>query len=175
MQDVLKQLAIDGRLLLFQIVAFLITWAALKVFLFDRLRAHLAARRGEEERLRADTATRKKDVESASATLAARQAEIDKAAYDLVQQEVRVGVKRKADAVAAAQDRARELLVKRRAEVGAEHDRLLEHWREEMVDFAVLLAGQLLDRKLDLAKQRPVAKAAIIPQVERAGGGGGAS
>jgi len=172
-QDVLKQLAIDGRLLLFQIVAFLITWAALKVFLFDRLRRHLAARQGEEQHLRAGVGMRKKDVEAASARLAAKQAEIEKAAYELVQQEVRVGVKRKADAVAAAQEKAREQLLERRAQLALEHGGALEGRREDIVDFAVFIAGHVLDRKLEAGKLRPVAEATVAPRLSRMAEGAG--
>jgi F0F1-type ATP synthase membrane subunit b/b' len=165
--EVIKQLGIDGRLLAFQIVAFLITWALLKVLLFDRLRAHLAARRADEGQKRSAVELRRKEVDQAASKADARLAEIEKAAYERAQTEVRAGLKRKADAVAAAQDQARDILARTRVDVEKEHDRSLEGLQEQIAELAVFVASHVLERKLEGRELLRVAEAAVPSDLGR--------
>jgi F-type H+-transporting ATPase subunit b len=148
--DVLHAIGIRWQLLLMQLVGFLIVYRlVLKPFLFDRIHKVLADRAAEEERQRHAIAASKKEYDAAGARLGTRQAEIEKQAYERTQTEVRAGLKRKADHVTAALDRARDEMGVARAGLRRAREESLANLRKDVVSIALFAAGRACGRKVE--------------------------
>lgn len=161
MGAILHEIGIRWQIVLIQLTGFLITFLILKKLLFERVLAHLAARQAEEERRRHDIEAARKELESAEAKLRARLAELEKQAYEQTQAEVRAGLKRKADLLQEAQDRAQADLSRVRAEVAAERRGALARIERDIRELALFTAGQALGKRLEGGKYAEAAARAV--------------
>lgn len=166
MGDILRSIGIRWQLVLTQLIGFLIVLAILKTLLFDRIHKVLADRAAEEERRRHAIAAAKKEYEAAKARLEARVAEIEKQAYEQTQAEVRAGLKRKADLVSEALDKAREEVTVARAAIAAAHAKALASLSKDVVSLTLYVASRVSDRKLEgstaLASRSELEVAALL-------------
>lgn len=161
MGEILKAIGIRGQLVAVQLAGFLITLVILKILLFERVSRFVAARKKDEEGLGHEVAAARKELEAAEARLRARQAETEKQAYELIQAEVRAGLKRKADLVEAAHAKAQAELARVRASVVEERAKALSHLEKDVVDLGLLMAAGATKKKLDQAKYAAVAERAV--------------
>ncbi len=169
--DVLHDLGIRGPLVALQILGFLLTFAVLKLLLFDRVRRQLAARAADEARGQKEIAAGRQGAAAAEAVLRERQAEIEKEAYERTQTEVRTGLKKKADLVAEAHDQAHAALLASQETLAAERQSALGGLGREVADLALLAASQaMLGRKLEEHRWRAVAERATRASAEEATG-----
>jgi F-type H+-transporting ATPase subunit b len=160
-ESILHQIGVRWPVLLLQLLGFLIMFAILKFLLFDRVRRFMAAREEEERRERHELEAARKHLEAAEAKLKSRIAEVEKQAYEQTQAEVRAGLKRKADIVQEAQDRARAELERARSSVAAERAKGLERLKGDVADLAVFVASQAMGRKLETTSAMALAERSI--------------
>jgi hypothetical protein len=98
-----EQLGIFPNLVVANAIIFLFVFLVLKVILFDRVRAHMAARDEELSGLHKTVQAHVDERKESEGALAAVKAKLDAACYEETQKQVREGVLRKASAIQAAQ------------------------------------------------------------------------
>jgi F-type H+-transporting ATPase subunit b len=140
--SILNSIGIRWQLVLLQLIAFLLVFKLiLKPILFGRVQRVLDERAHEEEHLRSAIAAARKEQEAAKAKAEAKNAEVEKQAYEQAQAEVRAGLKRKADAVAAAMERSRAEVNQARVGFAKEHEEALAKLRADVADLALFVAA----------------------------------
>jgi F-type H+-transporting ATPase subunit b len=144
--DILYELGLRWQLVAAQLVGFLLVFAILKTFLFERVDEAMAERAKEEERRSGALATARKETETTRGKLAARDAEIAKQAYEIAQTEVRAGTKKKAEVSAAANEAARVALVKNREALAREYQESVATLKKDVETMALMVVGKALER-----------------------------
>jgi F-type H+-transporting ATPase subunit b len=154
--DVLKSLGIEWQVLLLQIVAFGLVFAALKVFAFkplgailrqraDEVRDHLSeaeSQAAEQERLRQDLEERLRHIHEEG------RAEVSKAVAEA--REIREQM------LAEARAEAERFVSRAEAEIENRRRTALKEMRDRMADLAVLAAGKAIGSALDERAHRRV-------------------
>lgn len=152
--DMLAGLQIYIPLVIANLVVFLLFFAIIRRVLFERVRAHMVARRAELAQGRAEVAKLEVERDAARAALAAEQATLDKLAYERTQEQVRKGLERKAEAVQRAQDASQERVRDVRRQCAAEEGQALMEGRDVIRDLALEMvriasAGTLEPRSIE--------------------------
>lgn len=152
--DVLHAIGIDPNRLLQQAVNFGILLLLLQMFLYKPVLKMLGERK---ERIRQGL----EDAEKAKASLLGAQAEYDrrmgearKDAQAVMAQATQAADKAREEILAEARIEAQKVVEKAREEIEYERKRVLAELRQEVASLAVLAAGRVINRELDVNAHR---------------------
>jgi F-type H+-transporting ATPase subunit b len=142
-------LTVEGGLMFWTIVVFLILLAILKKFAWPAILGAVEAREQALERQLAEAA---RDREQAAALLAEHQkliAEAKSQAHAILAESRNVAEKDRALAIEKTRQEQDELLARARREIGAERERAVAELRREAVDLSLAAASKLIQKRLD--------------------------
>jgi F-type H+-transporting ATPase subunit b len=142
-------LTVEGGLMFWTIVVFLLLLAILKKFAWPAILGAVEAREAALERQLAEAA---RDREQAAALLAEHQkliAEAKSQAHAIIIEAKDVAEKDRALAIEKTRQEQEELLARARREIGAERDRAVAELRREAVDLSLAAASRLIEKRLD--------------------------
>ena len=142
-------LTVEGGLMFWTIVIFLLLLAVLKRFAWPAILGAVEAREQALERQLAEAA---RDREQAAALLAEHQKLIGDAksqAHGIIVEARSVAEKDRALAIEKTRQEQEELLARARREIGAERDRAVAELRREAVDISLAAATKLIEKRMD--------------------------
>ena len=149
-------LTVEGGLMFWTIVIFLLLLAVLKRFAWPAILGAVEAREQALERQLAEAA---RDREQAAALLAEHQKLIGDAksqAHGIIVEARGVAEKDRALAIEKTRQEQEELLARARREIGAERDRAVAELRREAVDISLAAATKLIEKRLDAETDRKI-------------------
>ena len=142
-------LTVDGGLMFWTIVVFLLLLAILRKFAWPAILGAVEAREQALERQLAEAA---RDREQAAALLAEHQkliADAKAQAHGIIVEARGVSEKERAFAMEKTRQEQEELLARARREIGAERDKAVADLRREAVDLSLAAASRLIEKRLD--------------------------
>ena len=142
-------LTVEGGLMFWTIVVFLLLLAILKRFAWPAILGAVEAREQALERQLAEAA---RDRELAAAMLAEHQkllAEAKTQAHAILVEARNVSDKERAHAIEKTRQEQEELLERARREIAEERDRAVAELRREAVDISLAAASRLIEKRLD--------------------------
>jgi F-type H+-transporting ATPase subunit b len=142
-------LTVEGGLMIWTIVVFLLLLAILRKFAWPAILGAVEAREQALERQLAEAA---RDREQAAALLAEHQklvAEAKAQAHAIIVEARGVSERERALAIEKTRQEQEELLARARREIGAERDRAVAELRREAVDLSLAAASRLIEKRLD--------------------------
>ena len=142
-------LTVEGGLMFWTIVIFLLLLVVLKRFAWPAILGAVEAREQALERQLAEAA---RDREQAAALLAEHQKLIGDAksqAHGIIVEARSVAEKDRALAIEKTRQEQEELLARARREIGAERDRAVAELRREAVDISLAAATKLIEKRMD--------------------------
>jgi F-type H+-transporting ATPase subunit b len=142
-------LTVEGGLMFWTIVVFLVLLAILKKFAWPAILGAVEAREQALERQLAEAA---RDREQAASLLAEHQklvAEAKSQAHAILAEARNVAEKDRALAIEKTRQEQDELLARARREIGAERERAVAELRREAVDLSLAAASKLIQKRLD--------------------------
>ncbi len=142
-------LTVEGGLMFWTIVIFLLLLGVLKRFAWPAILGAVEAREQALERQLAEAA---RDREQAAALLAEHQKLIGDAksqAHGIIVEARSVAEKDRALAIEKTRQEQEELLARARREIGAERDRAVAELRREAVDISLAAATKLIEKRMD--------------------------
>jgi F-type H+-transporting ATPase subunit b len=149
-------LTVEGGLMFWTIVIFLLLLAVLKRFAWPAILGAVEAREQALERQLAEAA---RDREQAAALLAEHQKLIGDAksqAHGIIVEARSVAEKERALATEKTRQEQEELLARARREIGAERDRAVAELRREAVDISLAAATKLIEKRMDADTDRKI-------------------
>lgn len=149
-------LTVEGGLMFWTIVIFLLLLAVLKKFAWPAILGAVEAREQALERQLAEAA---RDREEAAALLAEHQkliADAKSQAHGIIVEARSVAEKDRALAIEKTRQEQEELLARARREIGAERDRAVAELRREAVDISLAAATKLIEKRLDAETDRKI-------------------
>jgi F-type H+-transporting ATPase subunit b len=149
-------LTVEGGLMFWTIVIFLLLLAVLKRFAWPAILGAVEAREQALERQLAEAA---RDREQAAALLAEHQKLIGDAksqAHGIIVEARSVAEKDRALAIEKTRQEQEELLARARREIGAERDRAVAELRREAVDISLAAATKLIEKRMDADTDRKI-------------------
>jgi F-type H+-transporting ATPase subunit b len=147
-------LTVDGGLMFWTIVVFLLLLAILKKFAWP---AVLGAVEAREKALEEQLAEAERNRAEAAALLAEHKkliAEAKAQAHGIIVEARTVAEKERALAMEKTKQEQEELLARARREIAAERDRALQDLRREAVDLSLAAASKLIGDRLDSETDR---------------------
>ncbi len=147
-------LTVEGGLMIWTVVVFLILLAVLRRFAWPAILGAVEAREQALERMLADAA---KDREQAATLLAEHQKLIGEAktqAHGIIVEARGIAEKERALAMEKTRQEQEELLDRARREIRDERDRAVAELRREAVDLSLAAASRLIERRLDAETDR---------------------
>lgn len=147
--ELLDQLGINLKVLVVQIVAFILLFWILKKFLFGRIVGHLQSRSDEIKNTFAKIEADKTEIERLTKEYQDKLANIEKEAYAKFQEAAKKGVELKNEILQQAQQQAQKELEKARAEIEREKDKAKLELRQEVVKLSLIIAEKLVDATMD--------------------------
>ena len=142
-------LTVEGGLMFWTIVVFLLLLAILRKFAWPAILGAVEAREQALERMLAEAAAER---EQAAALLAENQKLIGEAksqAHAIIVEARGISEKERALAVEKTRQEQEELLARARREIGAERERAVAELRREAVDLSLAAASRLIEKRLD--------------------------
>lgn len=142
-------LTVEGGLMIWTIVVFLLLLAILRKFAWPAILGAVEAREQALERQLAEAA---RDREQAAALLAEHQkliAEAKAQAHGIIVESRGVAEKDRALAIEKTRHEQEELLARARREIAAERDKAVADLRREAVDLSLAAASRLIEKRLD--------------------------
>jgi F-type H+-transporting ATPase subunit b len=149
-------LTVEGGLMFWTIVIFLLLLAVLKRFAWPAILGAVEAREQALERQLAEAA---RDREQAAALLAEHQkliADAKSQAHGIIVEGRSVAEKDRALAIEKTRQEQEELLARARREIGAERDRAVAELRREAVDISLAAATKLIGKRMDAETDRKI-------------------
>jgi len=149
-------LTVEGGLMFWTIVIFLLLLAVLKRFAWPAILGAVEAREQALERQLAEAA---RDREQAAALLAEHQKLIGDAksqAHGIIVEARSVAEKDRALAIEKTRQEQEELLARARREIAAERDRAVAELRREAVDISLAAATKLIEKRMDADTDRKI-------------------
>ena len=149
-------LTVEGGLMFWTIVIFLLLLVVLKRFAWPAILGAVEAREQALERQLAEAA---RDREQAAALLAEHQKLIGDAksqAHGIIVEARSVAEKDRALAIEKTRQEQEELLARARREIGAERDRAVAELRREAVDISLAAATKLIEKRMDADTDRKI-------------------
>lgn len=147
--DILTDLGINFRVLLVQIIAFLILFWVLNKFLFSKIGSFLETRSQEINKKFEDMDRSKKEFDKLKEDYSSRLVEIEKEAQQKIQEAVKEGVKLKNDIVLQAQDQAQKEVQRAREEIRVEKEKAIIEIREHVVDLTLKATEKLVSQTMN--------------------------
>ncbi len=160
-------LTVEGGLMLWTIVVFLLLLAILKRFAWPAILGAVEAREQALERQLAEAAH---DREQAAAILAEHQkliAEAKTQAHAIIVEARSVADKDRAHAIEKTKEEQEELLARARREIAAERDRAVAELRRDAVDVSLAAASKLIEKRLDGETDRKLVQDFLVTLDER--------
>ncbi|MBA3318285.1 MAG: F0F1 ATP synthase subunit B [Gemmatimonadales bacterium] len=160
-------LTVEGGLMLWTIVVFLLLLAILKRFAWPAILGAVEAREQALERQLAEAAH---DREQAAAILAEHQkliAEAKTQAHAIIVEARSVADKDRAHAIEKTKAEQEELLARARREIAAERDRAVAELRRDAVDVSLAAASKLIEKRLDGETDRKLVQDFLVTLDER--------
>ncbi len=160
-------LTVEGGLMLWTIVVFLLLLAILKRFAWPAILGAVEAREQALERQLAEAAH---DREQAAAMLAEHQkliAEAKTQAHAIIVEARSVADKDRAHAIEKTKAEQEELLARARREIAAERDRAVAELRRDAVDVSLAAASKLIEKRLDGETDRKLVQDFLVTLDER--------
>jgi len=142
-------LTVEGGLMFWTIVVFLVLLAVLKKFAWP---AVLGAVEAREKALEEQIAAAQRDREEAATLLAEHRKLVSDAkaqSHGMVVEARQLAEKERAVAMEKTKQEQEELLARARREIGAERDRAVADLRREAVDLSLAAASKLVGQRLD--------------------------
>lgn len=149
-------LTVEGGLMFWTIVVFLVLLAVLKKFAWP---AVLGAVEAREKALEEQLAAAERDRAEAAALLAEHRklvAEAKAQAHGMVVEARQLAEKERAVAMEKTKQEQEELLARARREIAAERDRAVADLRREAVDLSLAAASKLVGQRLDGEADRKI-------------------
>jgi len=149
-------LTVEGGLMFWTIVIFLLLLVVLKRFAWPAILGAVEAR---EQALEHQLAEAARDREQVAALLAEHQKLIGDAksqAHGIIVEARSVAEKDRALAIEKTRQEQEELLARARREIGAERDRAVAELRREAVDISLAAATRLIEKRMDADTDRKI-------------------
>lgn len=147
--ELFDQLGINPKVLIVQIIAFVLLFWVLKKFLFGRIAEHLQSRSDEIKNTYAKIEAGKVEIERLTKEYQDKLANIEKEAYAKFQEAAKKGVELKNEILQQAQEQSRKELEKARAEIEREKEKAKLELRQEVVRLSLAVAEKLVDATMD--------------------------
>ncbi len=148
-QDILTDLGINPKVLLVQVIAFLVLFWVLNKFLFSRIGNYLQTRSDEIKKKFDEMEQSKKDFDRLKEEYNNRQSQIEREVQAKVQEAVKEGIKLKNDIVAQAQSQAQKEIERAREEIHVEKEKAIIEIREKVVDLTLQATQKLVMKTMD--------------------------
>lgn len=134
-----------------QLINTLILFLILKKFLFERVRAMIAARENEVEKIYTDAADAKAEAERLQAEYAASIAGAKAEAERIVKDAHKTAQQRSDELLAEARDEAGAMLAKAETDIAREKKKAVNEIKDEISDLALQIAEKVVDREINAA------------------------
>jgi len=147
--SIFEQLGIDPKLILVNIIGFVILLAILKKFLYGPVTQMLETRREEIAASYTAAEAEKAKMEELRADYERRLADIESEARQRMQETVKEAQGLREHLLDEARANADKILSRAEAEIGREREKVLEELRREVVDLTIGAATRLVGESLD--------------------------
>ncbi len=154
MEDLIHKLGIEWKLLLAQIVNFVILFLVLKKFLYKPLINLMNRRR---DRIIEGLEKAKKGEEEFQKIQEMRErelAKIQKEAEALIQKAREIGDKKQQEILTEAEEKTRKIVEEARGRIEIEKEKMLKEVRQDIADLVINATEKVLEEKIDEEKER---------------------
>ena len=154
MEDLIHKLGIEWKLLLAQIVNFVILFLVLKKFLYKPLINLMNRRR---DRIIEGLEKAKKGEEEFQKIQEMRErelAKIQKEAEALIQKAREIGDKKQQEILTEAEEKTRKIVEEARVRIEIEKEKMLKEVRQDIADLVINATEKVLEEKIDEEKER---------------------
>lgn len=156
MAELINKLGVDWRLLLAQVVNFLLLFWLLKRFAFKPLGEFLDKRQRAIQKGLDDAKKLEEEREQLRTLLAILRAKAQREAEVLLQEARAKGVKEYDAIMAKAQEKLNEFSEKARLELAREKDRSLQEAKKELASLVIAATERVLQERVDEKKDRGI-------------------
>jgi F-type H+-transporting ATPase subunit b len=161
MGDLIHKLGIEWKLLLAQIVNFVILFLVLKKFLYRPL-INLMNRRREKIIDGLEKARRGEEEFAKIAELKERElAKIQKEAEGLIQKAKEIGDKKQQEILKEAEEKTKKIVEEARGRIEIEKEKMLTEVRQDIVGLVINATEKILKEKIDAEKEKKLINEAI--------------
>lgn len=157
MDQVIDALGINPKVLLVQIIAFLLIFWILKKFLFTRIQEYMKSRSEEIKNTFTKIEKDKEEIERLTKEYQQKLAEIEKTAYDKIQQAIKEGISAKSEILKEAHEQSQKTLEKARDEIEREKQKAILELRKEVITLSLEVAEKLIDAPIMDEQKRGLA------------------
>ena len=161
MSELISQLGIDWRLLLAQVVNFLLLFWLLKRFAFGPLQKFLAKRQQEIKQGLDDAAKAQQDREELKVLRAQLTAKAQQEAQKIIGEARAKGASDYDSLMKQAEAKVQALATKARAQLIQEKDEMMRQAKGELGQLVMMAAQKLLHEKMDEKKDREIVEKAL--------------
>lgn len=161
MDELIRQLGVEWKLLLAQIVNFVILFLVLKKFLYKPLINLMNKRR---EKIIEGLEKAKKGEEEFQKIQEMRErelAKIQKEAEVLIQKAKEIGDKKQQEILKEAEDKTKKIIDEAKGRIEIEKDKMLKEVRSDIANLVVNATEKVLREKLDEAKEKKLINEAL--------------
>jgi F-type H+-transporting ATPase subunit b len=156
--EILHTLGIEPKVILIQIIGFLILFFVLKKFLFGRVGEFLEKRREEIKANYDKIENEKKEIEKLKSEYEKHLAKIEDEIKEKIASAVKEGQSIKEEIISEARREAIKIMEKGRKEIEIEKEKVLISLREDIVNLTVTALNRILPEILDEEKHRLLIK-----------------
>jgi len=161
MSELINQLGVDWRLLLAQVVNFLLLFWLIKRFAFKPLGEFLNKRQRAIQKGLEDAQEAGQDREKLRALRGELRVKAEKEAETILQEARVKGIKEYDAIMAKAQEKLNEFSKKARAQLAREKDRSLQEAKKELASLVVAATEKVLQERVDEKKDREIVERAL--------------
>jgi F-type H+-transporting ATPase subunit b len=147
--EIFEQLGIDPKLIVVNIIGFLLLLAILKKFLYKPVTQVLADRAEDIRSAQAAAEAEKARMEELRADYERRIADIEAEARQKIQTSVKEAQEIREHILAEARENSDKILTRAEAEIVRESEKAMVELRREVVDLTINAASKLIGRSLD--------------------------
>lgn len=155
--------------LIWAIINFVVFFALLRHFLYRPVLKLLDARRDEIQNNLAQAEAARKETQEAKADYERQLAKARDEAQNLISRAQATADKTKDDLLGQAQRQAQDTLARAQKAIASEKEQALDEIRREVADLAVMAAGKVIERSLDVEQHRQLVDD-LIKKMPDAGG-----
>ena len=159
--DLLTGLGIDPKIIIIQVIGFLVVLAVLWKFVFGKVGGLLEDRRNEIttqiEQLRTD----REELDSLTAETRQRLADIETEAQTKIQTAIEQGNAERQDILAQARQEAEDEVARARAEIQREKDEAISELRGVVAELAIDAASKIISEELNAERHQHIIDASI--------------
>jgi F-type H+-transporting ATPase subunit b len=152
--EIFEQLGIDPKLIVVNIVGFILLLAILKKFLYGPITQMLENRAEDIRSSYSDAEAEKAKMEELRADYERRLGDIESEARKRMQETVKEAQGIRDQLLNEARENADKIMARAEAEIGREREKVVEALRLEVVDLTIAAAGRLIDKSLDAPGHR---------------------